>query len=558
MKSKFLLFFFLIASFYVFGQGQQNLNTSIEQIFKQYNLDDVPGVAVGVVKNGKLIHSSGFGMANYDSKALISEHTIFNIGSVSKQFTVYAILLLEQDGLLNVNDDVRKYIPELHKFDTPVTLEHLIQHTSGYNDVGFLAKMAGWRQTDLFTHEQMLKLAMKQTSLEFAPGSRFKYTNTGTCLLAEVVSRISNQSFADFMRKRVFLPLHMNNTFIREDHTLVIDNLAYNYYYEHGKLRKGMNPNSALGYTNVYSSLKDMSKWAIHYLHPDGALVPIIEKMNAPTILNNGKKEIHAHGQFLTPYKGYKQIQHTGSHRGYLSYLGHFPEEDMSIILCSNRADFNLFDSAYKIADLFLRSEKEVVKKVNNSKKKKTKLLSKKQLKKWVGNYRNTSNGGLKKITLERDTLMYVNERNAKTPLLPIGPESFLFGNSESSLLLRFSSGKTQNQIQFFENGYPEEILVQYIPRTYSTEELKQFEGIYYSKDLNESYVFKVIEGVLTAENRKLKIVSFKSVGEDIFSSDKWYFKDIIFKRNGKVITGLTASSIRVSNIEFLKVKFEP
>lgn len=204
----------------------------VDELFFAWDRKDTPGASVAVAKDGEILYKKGYGMANLEYDIPIGPSTIFHIASVSKQFTVFSILLLEDWGLLSLDDDIRKHIPEVPDFGTTITLRHLASHTSGIRDQWNLLAMAGWRLDDVITKEHVLKLVSRQKDLNFEPGEEFLYCNTGFTLLAEVVARVSSQSFADFTRENIFEPLKMNNTLFYDDHEKIVKNRAYSYYQD--------------------------------------------------------------------------------------------------------------------------------------------------------------------------------------------------------------------------------------------------------------------------------------------------------------------------------------
>ena len=184
----------------------------VDQFFEQFSKEGSPGAAVAIVKDGEIIYKQGYGLANLEYDIPNSPSTVFHIASVSKQFTCFAALLLAEEGKLSMDDDIRKYIPEVPDFGKTITLRHLANHTSGLRDQWNLLALAGWRLDDVITKEHIMKLVVKQQDLNFDPGEKYFYCNTGYTLLAEAVSRISGMSFAEFTKKRIFEPLGMEST----------------------------------------------------------------------------------------------------------------------------------------------------------------------------------------------------------------------------------------------------------------------------------------------------------------------------------------------------------
>lgn len=206
------------------------LELKMDSIFGDFNDINKPGASVAVVKNQKIVFKKGYGSANLEYDIPNSPSTIFHIASISKQFTVFSILLLEKEGKLSFDDDIHKYIPEVPNFGKTITLRHLASHTSGMRDQWGLLAMAGWRQDDVITKAHILKLVSQQKELNFNPGEAYMYCNTGFTLLAEVVARISGKTFAAFTEENIFKPLNMLNTLFYDDHEKIVKNRAYSYH----------------------------------------------------------------------------------------------------------------------------------------------------------------------------------------------------------------------------------------------------------------------------------------------------------------------------------------
>ena len=200
----------------------------VDKIFERFNRRDSPGCALAVMRDGAVIYKHGYGMADLDHDVAITPSTVFHVASVSKQFTNAATVLLAQEGKLSLDDDVRKYVAELPDFGQRITIRHLIHHTSGLRDQWSLLGLAGWRYSlDLITDDDVLEMMSRQKDLNFPPGEKHVYCNTGYTLLALIVKRVSGRSFREFTSQRIFEPLGMANTHFRDDHAEIVKNQAY-------------------------------------------------------------------------------------------------------------------------------------------------------------------------------------------------------------------------------------------------------------------------------------------------------------------------------------------
>ena len=329
----------------------------IDQIFCQYSGIDLPGAAIAVVKNGEIAYKNGFGMANLEYDIPVTPSTVFHIASVSKQFTVFSILLLESEGRLSLDDDIRKFIPEVPDFGKKITLRNLANHTSGLRDQWNLLALAGWRLDDVITKEQIFKLVSKQKELNFNPGDEYVYCNTGYTLLAEVVARVSGKSFPEFTDENIFKPLNMTNTLFYDDHEKIVKNRAYSYQHGRSGYKKSVLSYANAGATSLFTTVEDIGLWAMNFENPVVGNHDIFNKMSQRAVLNKGDTIDYALGQGISKYKGLKMISHGGADAGYRTFLGRFPDQKLSVIVFSNDGSCDPGSLAIKVADVYLKDE---------------------------------------------------------------------------------------------------------------------------------------------------------------------------------------------------------
>jgi len=342
-----------------------NIDQQIDSIFAAYNT--TPGVAVAVVKDGSIVFKKGYGIANLEYDIPITPQTVFHIASVSKQFTAFSIYLLKQQGKISLEDDVRKYIPELPQYGKTIKIKHLLAHTSGLRDQWALLTLAGWEMEDIITTEQILKLAAKQKQLNFEPGTRFGYSNTGYTLLAEIVSRVSGQSFTDFATANIFKPLGMQRTRFNDNFHNVIKNRAHSYELLNGRFIERPLHYSTVGATSLLTTVEDLSKWVNNFDHPVVGDAALIAEFDEVSLLDNGQPVIwaasagdttyHAKGQLLWDYRGLKVRSHGGHDAGFRAVLTSFPENKLSIITLSNNEHYTMLAKVIPLANLFLANE---------------------------------------------------------------------------------------------------------------------------------------------------------------------------------------------------------
>ena len=313
-----------------------DIERRIDEIFIAYN-NSTPGAAVGILQDGEFIYKRSFGMASLEHNIPITSKSVFQIASISKQFTTMAIILLEQEEKLSIDDDIRMYLPEVPDFGATITIRNLGNHTSGLREVGDLLRMIGWRSRDLTTTGDILKMVSMQKELNFEPGSQYIYCNTGFLLLALIVERVSGTPFREFVEERIFKPLEMNDSFVHDNVSDVVNNIAYAYTVRRGGGFGWSIPNfESFGSTSVRTTLEDFAKWERNFRHKKIGGEDGIAKLLTKGKFNNGEENYYAFGIWHEEYRGMKGIRHTGSHAGYRVNFVMYPEYGISTILLGN------------------------------------------------------------------------------------------------------------------------------------------------------------------------------------------------------------------------------
>lgn len=389
-----------------------------------------PGVSVGVVQNGKMLFSKGFGFADIESEEKVTPQTIFHVASVSKQFTAFSIALLADQGKLSLKDDIRKYLPEMYNFGTTITIDHLIHHTSGLRDQWNLLAMAGWRLDDVITKNQILRLISKQRELNFKPGDEMVYCNTGYTLLAEIVSRISGKSFADWTQENIFQPLGMKNTLFYDDHEKIVKGRAYSYHSDNNGFKKSVLSYANAGATSLFTTPEDLSLWAMNFETMKVGNKHVMELMDQRFILNKGDTISYAFAQDIGKYKGLNTRAHSGGDAGFRSFLLRFPDQHFAVSVFSNLASFNPGNLSYQIAELYLKDELiEEKPKANEApapeEKKNPFDPSKVKLSEFVGTFYSQELETAYTFVVENDTLRAHHQRHDDMKLTPSAPDVF-------------------------------------------------------------------------------------------------------------------------------------
>ena len=342
------------------AQGTDSLTRAVDRVFESWRDTDGPGCAVGVSRDGSVVYERGYGMANLETDTPIRPSSIFHVASVSKQFTAAAIMLLERDGKLSLDDNVRKYIPEIPDYGTPITLRHLLTHTSGLRDQWSLLALARGRfEEDRITEADVLDIVSRQTALNFKPGSEYVYSNTGFTLLGVVVKRISGQSLRDFANERIFKPLAMTSTHFHDDYTMLVRGRTSAYVpgnRDGARWRVSIPNFDTYGATSLFTTVGDLLKWEANLDHPVVGDATMFARMQSTTLLTNGDTSNYGLGLVMGSYRGARFIEHGGADAGYRSYVGRFPDRGLAIAIACNAATANTTALARGVADAFLGS----------------------------------------------------------------------------------------------------------------------------------------------------------------------------------------------------------
>ena len=524
-----------------------------DQLFMKYTGKESPGAAVAVVKNGEILYKNGFGMANLEYDIPITPSTIFHIASVSKQFTAFAILLLEKEGKLSLDDDIRKFIPEVPDFGKKITLRHLANHTSGLRDQWNLLALAGWRLDDVITTEQILKLISKQKELNFNPGDEFLYCNTGYTLMAEVVSRVSGKSFPEYTDEHIFKPLKMTNTLFYDDHEKIVKNRAYSYYADTNGYKKSVLSYANAGATSLFTTVEDLSLWAMNFENPVVGDMDLVNKMSQRAVLNNGDTITYALGQDVSRYKGINMISHSGGDAGYRTFLGRFPDQNFSVIVFSNDASFNPVASALRVADLYLKDEiapeKKVEKKETNEI---TSSVNIDTLKAYAGAYE-LQPGFILTITEEDGRLFGQATGQPRVGLKAISSTEFSIIGVDAILTFHRDADNKINLLKLHQGGVFD--APRMMPFDKSAVNLGEFTGQFHSDELSTDYTFIIKNDTLIATHPRLGDIKMTPIKTDIFNGNTWFFGQTEFIRDqNKSIIGCKVSSDRVRNVWFKKV----
>jgi CubicO group peptidase (beta-lactamase class C family) len=526
----------------------------VDELFAAWDNNYSPGAAVAIAKDGEIVYKKGYGIANLEYDIPITTTSVFHIASVSKQFTAFSILLLESQGKLSLDDDIRKYIPEVPDFGKTITLRHLATHTSGLRDQWEILGLAGWRSDDVITKEHILKMVARQKELNFNPGDEFSYCNTGFTLLAEVVARVSGKSFAQFTKQFIFDRLQMKSTLFFDDNEANVKNRAYSYHSTADGFKKSNLNYANVGATSLFTTVEDLSRWAANFRSLKIGNQAIIDKMNTLAVLNDGKTFGGALGQFVGKYKGLNEIQHGGADAGYRSYLSRFPDQKVEIVVLSNLGEFNTTRIAHQIADIYLdgQIEKPAVVEAKPTDAPNTGIvIDRKILGTYVGGYQ-IEPGVVLNVTENNGTLSGQVTGQPVFPFTALSNTEFEIAQFGAKLTFIPQADGIVSAVRLNQGGNEKEAL-RIKPFDKSSIKLSDYAGHFYSDELATNYELKIVDGKLMVKH--YRISDYELTSDD--SNDKFSANghEFAFVRDGNNrVTGFKVSTGRVRNLQFTKI----
>ena len=380
----------------------------VNQLFQHYHNDTTPGVAVLVQHKGEILYLRCFGSANLEHNIPITPQTSFDLASVSKHITAFAILMLERQGKLDINENIRSYLNELPQFADSIRIKDLIYQSSGLWEFWtILNKYSGFRNRDYFNMNDVLTLIQYQEELLFPPGTRYAYTNTNYSLLAEIVKRITGQSFEKWTRENIFNPLGMFETFFQENCSLPISQKASAYRKRNGKIVLARPANVEIpGSAHAFTTLNDMAVWLNNFRTKKVGGPEIFQKMITKGRLRNGEEIDYGAGCIVSEFMGDTIIQHSGQSGGYKAMMIYHPKETLGVVILANERSIDVYDLAHEILEIFFKTDKKQELAATQPKRSQFINLPRSKLNIYCGGYQIENSGDLLGVYINYDLLV--------------------------------------------------------------------------------------------------------------------------------------------------------
>ncbi len=556
-KTIALLLMLATASSNLFSQTlPEAVTKKIDSIFSKWNKDNSPGCTVGIVRNDSLIFAKGYGMANLEYAIQNKPETPYHMASVSKQFTAFSIVLLAKQGKLNINDDVRKWLPWFPDLKEKITIRNLLNHTSGIRDQWQLLAIAGTRLDDVITQDQVIKILSKQQALNFKPGDKYSYSNSGFTMLAEIVKAASGQTLRQFTDSAIFKPLGMTSTHFHDDYTEMEPNRSYSYErIDSTHFSNAVLSYAVAGATSLFTNINDMSKWVMNFYEHKLGDQKDIDQLTQNGKLNNGKEISYALGIVNDKWNGWRQYSHSGGDAGYRTYVSVFPDLKMGFIVFSNLGDFNPADGVYEMAGLFIKdtAAKAVSSKAPARDSVAALLKDTAYLKPFAGDY--IGDDGLPFNFDLKNNRLYYRIYAENNFLIKESKDTFSIPQApEIKFIFSLKGNDTTVDILTADQAYH---LRKYISDTSKPDEvLKKYTGTYYSPELDCRYGIILKDHQLVLTNAKYNDTKLTLVGTDHLADDYWWINHLMMLRDSRNnITGFEVNSGRIMHVRFNKIE---
>ncbi len=505
-----------------------------------------PGITIGIMKHGNPDIIMSKGIANLEYQIPFSDSTVFELASVTKQFTSACVGILEHKGLLGVNDDVRKYIPELKFYGDTIRIKHLLNHTSGIRNHNVLLDLMGFDfQHSGYTNQMIHQLMFRQNGTNNRPGDKMLYSNTNYVILALIIERVSGMKIHHFAEKELFHPLGMNDTFYKNDLSKIVRNRAAPYYRSNNEYKEPKSLTLCVGAGGVYSSVKDMLKWMKLFKDDNHELSYLPSFLTVLDTLNNGREMTSARGVFVSKYKNLTTINHSGRDWGLRSQIVWLPELDLGVFVFTNSDHVNAVEISYQLVDLFLDDSGDQPEQMGGYK------HSVKELASIQGVYQELNSDMKMQVYLRNDSLFAKSSMGGVPVYLVSQSKDKFHRNDNASVTYDFNYGTEDGIDMSVDFGGAEFFFEEIMLTEEPNENLEDYVGRYYADELEVIYELKLESGMLVLNYPNNCCYTLTEGQQDVFGANRR--TKYVFKRDHKknVVSFTVASEGTVKDILF-------
>ena len=522
---------------------KQKVIAGAERAFEKYTkayVGPAPGCAAAVSLNGETVFEKAYGLAELEHNVPNTPQTVFESGSVAKQFTAAALVLLQQDGKLSLDDPVRKHIPELPDYGAPLTIRHLLNHTAGLRDWGTVMSLTGaGRGERVINQDLALDVISHQRALDFTPGAEYSYSNSGYNLAAIIVERVSKQKFPAFVEERLFKPLGMKNSSWRDDYQRIVPGRAHAYSRQgNGPWRLNMPFMNVYGNGGMLTTVGDWMKWNA-MLDSQSLGAPLVAALETQGVLNDGRKIAYALGLVVDKYKGLKDVSHGGATAGYQTFLARYPDNKVSVGVMCNGTSPSAGGIAASITD-------EILGPFPEAPKTEAAKVSEDELKKFVGIWRNEKTHAPARFVIENGVSRWSGAR-----VVPMGGGQFTAGGNQ----LKFTFDKDDKPVSAQTVDSDGEV-TRFVPETEwkpMPADLASFKGDWFSEEAGATLTVSIEGDKAFIKQRPTTSLPMQPLYKDHFGVQGyviWFTRD----KNGK-IDSMHVGASRMRDMLFARVK---
>jgi len=510
----------------------------------------VPGAAIVAVLDGTPIVCSVFGFANLEHEVKITADSAFDMGSVSKQFTALAILLLEQDGKLSLDDPVSDHLDWFPDFGHVIRIHHLVHHTSGLKDISTQLVLTGRSYLDAYWSSNARNLLERQRTLNHFPGAEYSYTNMGYFVLAQIAEEITGKSLQEFLNERVFEELGMQTAVFRNSPMQLLPNRVQSYRFRKDKFTPYPSNNAIVGPGFLHLSARDMQAWASQFGNPDSPVAGLLQRMTTTKKLNDGSDNDYAHGLSKGTYRDMPALVHAGRWLGYTSYQQYLPEQQLTILIASNNARIKPIDVTHELTDAIIGLDDAS----KDSMPMETELPES-ELETFTGLYE-TGRGDFKELIIRDGQLgLLALPHRQFHPLVAIGKIRFRVPDTvrEEVEFVLDDTGRATHYRVHVEDNPP--LIRNRVDRVDPDQDiLAEYEGRYFSDELETLYTIRFKDNGLVASSVAFGDIKLKPASKDNFTGVFW-FPTVRFLRDEKdAVTGFNVTANRIRHAYFRKI----
>jgi CubicO group peptidase (beta-lactamase class C family) len=549
----FWLLVALTATLAVMGCSKRpsNVATKVDQLFATWNKPDSPGCGVAVSRNGQLVYERGHGMANLELGVPIAPTSVFEAASISKQFTAMSIMLLAERGRLSLDDEVRKHLPEMRDYGSPLTIRHLLNHTSGLRDAFLILELSAPEDEYGDRNDVILKQLARQRSLNSKPGTETAYNNGGYVLAAIIVKRVSGQALAAFAEANIFRPLGMTSTRFQDDPSVVMSNRASNYSRDAGLWRFvpfGTQP-GAVGNSGMWTTPRDLLRWANNLADPRVGSASLLAEMQKPSGVKSAEGNLWGLGFEISEHRGAPFVGHGGGDRGIDNYFAWYPQQRLAIAVLCNTDNTGARHLTQRIADFFVPAPATEQKAANAAPSSPAVTLSSEQLEGKAGLYREVGGDTFVRTVVRDGELRFaVGTGTFETMrLVPVSETRFTIG--ESTFALEFTPPARAKVLRGFAGEKPTGTFERVEPVSLSPAQLQAYAGRYASEELDAEWTIAEHGSTLVIRRLGNADTVVEPLATDMFTTVGDYMK---FSRDARgTITGFTLTATGARDLRF-------